>query len=93
MCRTRMQIDLIDALRRVLAVHELQITPLVEPFDQLHRFDYGLRDALDPQFDWKLMGRTLLESTPERALLLMEGTFGMRYFIFRMPDEQEKPIS
>ncbi len=48
MCRTRMQIDLIDALRRVLAVHELQITPLVEPFDQLHRFDYGLRDALDP---------------------------------------------
>lgn len=58
MCRTRMQIDLIDALRRVLAVHELQITPLVEPFDQLHRFDYGLRDALDPQFDWKLMGRT-----------------------------------
>lgn len=90
MCRTRMQIDLIDALRRVLAVHELQITPLVEPFDQLHRFDYGLRDALDPQFDWKLMGRTLLESTPERALLLMEGTFGMRYFIFRMPDEQDK---
>ena len=66
------------------------ITPLVEPFDQLHRFDYGLRDALDPQFDWKLMGRTLLESTPERALLLMEGTFGMRYFIFRMPDEQDK---
>ena len=36
------------------------------------------------------MGRTLLESTPERALLLMEGTFGMRYFIFRMPDEQDK---
>lgn len=82
MCRTRMQIDLIDALRRVLAVHELQITPLVEPFDQLHRFDYGLRDALDPQFDWKLMGRTLLESTPERALLLMEGTFGSLVFHF-----------
>lgn len=82
-----MQIDLIDALQRVLTVHELQITPLAEPFDQLHRFDYGLRDALDPQFDWQAMGRALLETTPERALLLMEGTFGMRYFIFRLPDE------
>ena len=82
-----MQIDLIDALQRVLTVHELQITPLAEPFDQLHRFDYGLRDALDPQFDWQAMGRALLETTPERALLLMEGTFGMRYFIFRLPYE------
>ena len=48
MCRTRMQIDLIDALRRVLAVHELQITPLVEPFDQLHRFDYGPAGCFGP---------------------------------------------
>lgn len=85
-----MQIDLIDALQRVLAVHELQLTPLAEPFDQLHRFDYGLRDALDPQFDWDAMGRALLETTPERALLLMEGTFGMRYFIFRLPDEGDR---
>ncbi len=82
-----MQIDLIEALRRLLAINNLQLTLLQPPFEDLHKFDYGLRDALDPHFDWQAMGKALLEATPERTLLVVEDTFGIYYLVFRLPDE------
>lgn len=85
-----MKIDLIDAIQRVIALGDLQMTTLQAPFDVLCHFDYGLRDALDPHFDWEAMGTALLEATPDRVLLMVEDTFGMQYLVFRLPDEEDK---
>ena len=84
-----MKIDLLDALRHVLAVFDIQLITVAPPFKELEHFDYGLRNALDANFDWPAMGKALLETTPERTLVRVEGTFGMEYFIFRLPDEPE----
>ena len=50
----------------------MRVTP---PFDGLDQFDYGLRKALDPYFDWQEFGSLLLQSTPPNTLLFAEGTF------------------
>lgn len=42
----------------------LRVTP---PFAGLENFDYGLRKALDPEFDWQEFGYTLLKHTPEET--------------------------
>lgn len=38
------------------------------PFTGLEDFDYGLRKALDPQFDWETFGKLLIENTAEHVL-------------------------
>lgn len=38
------------------------------PFTGLEDFDYGLRKALDPQFDWEAFGKLLIENTAEYML-------------------------
>ena len=38
------------------------------PFTGLEDFDYGLRKALDPQFDWEAFGKLLIEHTTEHML-------------------------
>lgn len=84
-----MQIELIDVVRRMVNIANLQLTRLAPPFEELHHFDFGLRDAIDPAFDWQAMGQALLEAIPDRAMILIEDTFGMEYLGFRLPDEAE----
>ena len=38
------------------------------PFAGLDDFDYGLRKALDSQFDWETFGKLLIENTAEHVL-------------------------
>ena len=85
-----MKVEIMDVVSQTLAIRGLSLVVLEHPFEQLHTFDYGLRDALDPAFDWQAMGNAMLEAVPERTLLIAEGTFGMRYLLFRLPDEEDK---
>ena len=68
---------------------DIQVMLVTPPFDGLAHFDYGLRSALDPVFDWQEFGVTLLNAVPENTLLLAEGTFLLHYAMFRMPDAED----
>ena len=59
------------------------------PFAGLEDFDYGLRRALDPQFDWEAFGKLLIENTAEHVLTVTEDIFELQYALFRIPDEPE----
>lgn len=47
-----MQVDLMQLIRKMMAARNIQVTVAKAPFDGLETFDYGLRRALDPVFDW-----------------------------------------
>ena len=84
-----MQIDPLKILERIAAAHNMITERVRDPFEGLEGFDYGLRKALDPYYDWQEFGRQILQSTPEHTLLFAEGVFGMTYLLFRIPDEQD----
>lgn len=83
-----MQVDFLTLLKNVLDCHNIQITKVVPPFDGLENFDYGLRKALDPVFDWPAFGKMLFAETPSCALVLAEGVFELHFAFFRLPDEE-----
>lgn len=83
-----MQADLLDVLTRLASASNIRCMRVTPPFDGLDQFDYGLRKALDPYFDWQEFGRLLLQSTPPNTLLFAEGTFELQFALFRIPDEE-----
>lgn len=84
-----MQVDPLKIITQLAAMYSIPARRVTPPFDGLENFDYGLRKALDPAFDWQEFGRVLLEQTPENTLLLAEGTFELRFALFRVPDEAD----
>ena len=84
-----MQTDPLKILTRLTAAYNIPARKVSPPFEGLEDFDYGLRKALDPQFDWQEFGRTLLANTPERTLIFAEGTFELHFALFRIPDEDD----
>lgn len=84
-----MQVDPLQVLTRLAAAYNIPARRVKPPFDGLEDFDYGLRKALDPEFDWQEFGRTLLRCTPEKTLLIAEGTFELQFALFRVPDETD----
>ena len=70
-----MRVDPLQILTKLAAVQNIPTRRVTPPFEGLEEFDYGLRRSLDPQFDWQEFGQLLLDSTPEKTLLLVEGTF------------------
>ena len=58
-----MQADLLDVLTRLASASNIRCMRVTPPFDGLDQFDYGLRKALDPYFDWQEFGSLLLQST------------------------------
>lgn len=48
-----MQADLLDVLTRLASASNIRCMRVTPPFDGLDQFDYGLRKALDPYFDWQ----------------------------------------
>lgn len=64
-----MQADLLDVLTRLASASNIRCMRVTPPFDGLDQFDYGLRKALDPYFDWQEFGSLLLQSTPPNTLL------------------------
>lgn len=83
-----MQADLLDVLTRLASASNIRCMLVTPPFDGLDQFDYGLRKALDPYFDWQEFGSLLLQSTPPNTLLFAEGTFELQFALFRIPDEE-----
>lgn len=83
-----MQADLLDVLTRLASASNIRCMRVTPPFDGLDQFDYGLRKALDPYFDWQEFGSLLLQSTPPNTLLYAEGTFELQFALFRIPDEE-----
>lgn len=79
-----MQADLLDVLTRLASASNIRCMRVTPPFDGLDQFDYGLRKALDPYFDWQEFGSLLLQSTPPNTLLFAEGTFELQFALFRM---------
>ena len=55
-----MQLDALQVLKRIMAAHNINAMRVTPPFEGLENFDYGLRQALDPQFDWQGFGNLLL---------------------------------
>ena len=82
-----MQVDFISVIKNLAAANNIQVTRVAEPYDNLSKFDYGLRQALDPQFDWADFGRMLAEEVPPNTLVMSEDVFDLHYVMFRMTDE------
>ncbi|MFQ9857976.1 MAG: hypothetical protein ACLRYD_15870 [Ruminococcus callidus] len=84
-----MNVDPLQVLTKLAAVYNIPTCRVTPPFTGLENFDYGLRKALDPEFDWQEFGYTLLKHTPEQTLLTAEGTFELKFALFRVPDEKD----
>lgn len=84
-----MQVDLLQVIQTLMAAQNLQVTLSMPPFDGLEKFDFGLRQSLDPVFDWKEFGRTLLKVVPQRTLIFTEDIFELHFAIFRLPDWED----
>ena len=84
-----MNVDPLQVLSKLAAVYNIPACRVTPPFAGLENFDYGLRKALDPEFDWQEFGYTLLKHTPEQTLLIAEGTFELKFALFRVPDEKD----
>ena len=84
-----MQIDPLKMLERIASAHNMITERVKAPFEGLEVFDYGLRKALEPDYDWQKLGQEILDCTPEHTLLFAEGVFGMIYMLFRIPDETD----
>ncbi len=84
-----MQVDFTKVLKSLAAAHNLQLLCVAAPFDELKKFDYGLRMALDPKMDWENLARMLLEDVPPHTLVLAEDIFELKYALFTLPDQPE----
>ena len=84
-----MNVDPLQVLVKLASIYNIPTCRVTPPFEGLENFDYGLRKALDPEFDWQEFGRTLLNNTPEHTLLIAEGAFDLHFALFRVPDEKD----
>lgn len=84
-----MQVNLLDAIKKTLSAYNIHVTTVLPPYEELPNFDYGLRTSLEPDFDWTFFGNTLLE-LPDNEILFLEGIFGLRFVLFRLPGEEGK---
>ncbi len=83
------QVDFIRALEKTLMPRNIQVTKITPPFEGIEHFDYGLRKALDPQFDWPAFGRMMLEQVPPQTVVFAQGVFELHFALFTMPDDPE----
>lgn len=83
-----MHLELLELIRRLMAGYNLQVTVARPPFVGIERFDYGLRRALDPEFDWEQFGYTLMEQVDREELVFTRDVFSLRFAMFRLPDEE-----
>ena len=84
-----MQLDPLLVLKKLATSYDIKCLRVAAPFAGLEDFDYGLRKALDPQFDWEAFGKLLIENTAEHVLTVTEDIFELQYAMFRIPDEPE----
>ena len=63
-----MQLDPLLVLKRLATGYDIKCLRVAAPFTGLEDFDYGLRKALDSQFDWEAFGKLLIKNTAEHML-------------------------
>ena len=83
-----MNVEFSRVLEKLTSAQNLGLTKMTPPFDGIENFDYGLRRALDPAFDWKAFGDMLLHQVPAQTLVFARGVFELRFAFFLMPDEE-----
>lgn len=64
-----MQLDPLLVLKRLATGYDIKCLRVAAPFAGLEDFDYGLRKALDPQFDWEAFGKLLIENTASTCFI------------------------
>lgn len=64
-----MQLDPLLVLKRLATGYDIKCLRVAAPFTGLEDFDYGLRKALDPQFDWEAFGKLLIENTASTCFI------------------------
>ena len=84
-----MKVEISRVLEKLAGSMNIGLTRVTPPFAGIDNFDYGLRRALDAEFDWPGFGRQLLDQTPEKTLVFAQGVFELRFALFLSPDEQD----
>ena len=84
-----MKVEISRVLEKLAGSMNIGLTRVTPPFAGIDNFDYGLRRALDAEFDWPGFGRQLLGQTPEKTLVFAQGVFELRFALFLAPDEQD----
>ena len=84
-----MKVEISRVLEKLAGSMNIGLTRVTPPFAGIDNFDYGLRRALDAEFDWPGFGRQLLDQTPEKTLVFAQGVFELRFALFLAPDEQD----
>ncbi|MEF2887291.1 helix-turn-helix transcriptional regulator [Gemmiger sp.] len=64
-----MQLDPLLVLKRLATGYDIKCMRVAAPFAGLEDFDYGLRKALDSQFDWEAFGKLLIENTASTCFI------------------------
>ena len=84
-----MKVEISRVLEKLAGSMNIGLTRVTPPFAGIDNFDYGLRRALDAEFDWSGFGRQLLGQTPEKTLVFAQGVFELRFALFLAPDEKD----
>ena len=84
-----MKVEISRVLEKLAGSMNIGLTRVTPPFAGIDNFDYGLRRALDAEFDWSGFGRQLLGQTPEKTLVFAQGVFELRFALFLSPDEKD----
>ncbi len=84
-----MKVEISRVLEKIAGSMNIGLTRVTPPFAGIDNFDYGLRRALDAEFDWPGFGRQLLDQTPEKTLVFAQGVFELRFALFLAPDEKD----
>ena len=84
-----LQVEISRVLEKMTSAQNVGLTKMSPPFDGIENFDYGLRRALDAEFDWKSFGSMLLDQVPSRTLVFARGVFELRFAFFLSPDEED----
>ena len=84
-----MKIEFMQMLEKLPASYNINLTVMTPPFEGIENFDYGLRKALDPQFDWQDFGRLLFQQVPPKTLVFAQGAFELHFAFFFLPDQPD----
>ena len=84
-----MKVEISRVLEKLAGAMNIGLTRVTPPFAGIDNFDYGLRRALDAEFDWPGFGRQLLDQVPEKTLVFAQGVFELRFALFLSPDEKD----
>ena len=82
-----MQVDFIQTIKAVADAHNLQLTRVAAPYTELKNFDYGLRQALDPQLEWEEVGKQILSELNPKTMIFAEDVFELQFIMFMLPDD------